>query len=99
MHTVVYAFDDFDMTVEKRVLSALDAEVICLKNLDSPESHDILGKADALVITLQKLTGASHGFDAALQNYQPPRRGPRQHRHPCRNRARHLGDQRAGLWR
>lgn len=58
MHTVVYAFDDFDMTVEKRVLSALDADIICLKTLDSPESHEILGKADALVIALQKITGA-----------------------------------------
>ena len=33
-------------------------EVICLKSLDSPESRDILHKADALVITLQKMTGA-----------------------------------------
>ncbi len=56
MHTVVYAFDDFDMIVERRVLSALDAEIVCLKNLDSPESHAALAKADALVITLQKLT-------------------------------------------
>ncbi len=58
MHTVVYAFDDFDMIVEKRILSALDADIICLKNLDSPESRAILGKADAVVITLQKMTAA-----------------------------------------
>ena len=56
MYTVVYAFDDFDMTVEQRVLGALDAEVICLKNMDSPESRAVLAKADALVITLQKIT-------------------------------------------
>ena len=56
MHTIVYAFDDFDMTVEKGVLGVLDADIICLKSLDAPESDAHLAQADALVITLQKLT-------------------------------------------
>lgn len=56
MHTVVYAFDDFDMVVEKPILSALDADVICLHELDSPHAQEVLAKADALVITLQKAT-------------------------------------------
>lgn len=56
MHTVVYAFDDFDMVVEKPILSALDADVICLHELDSPHAREVLAKADALVITLQKAT-------------------------------------------
>lgn len=55
-HIVVYAFDDFDMTVEKRALSALSADIICLHDLDSSQSRESLAKADALVIALQKIT-------------------------------------------
>ena len=55
-HTIVYASDEFDMTVEKRVLGALDADIICLHDLDSSQSREALAKADAVVITLQKMT-------------------------------------------
>jgi D-3-phosphoglycerate dehydrogenase len=56
MHTVVYTFDGFDMVPEKKVLSAIDVEMIPSHGVDSPESRAILAKADAIMIALEKIT-------------------------------------------
>lgn len=56
--TVVYAHQEYDMTVEQRVFSALDIEVIALSGLDAPGADAALSKADALVVTLQKVSAA-----------------------------------------
>ena len=56
MHTVVHAYDDFDMTVENAVFSGanLDIKLIPSHGVESPESREIIRTADALMITLQK---------------------------------------------
>lgn len=56
MHTVAYAYDEFDMAVEKRVLSAINAQLIPSHGVDSPQSREILRNADVLMIALQKVT-------------------------------------------
>ncbi len=56
MHTVVYAYDEFDMTVERRVLGQINADLIPSHGITSPESREVLRKADVLMITLQKVT-------------------------------------------
>ncbi|MCX6018378.1 MAG: C-terminal binding protein [Chloroflexi bacterium] len=56
MYTIVYAFDDFDMDVEKSVLSALPHQLIPSHGLESAASREILHDADALMVTLQRVT-------------------------------------------
>ena len=56
MYTIVYAFDDFDMDVEKSVLSALPHKLVPSHGLESAESRAVLREADALMVTLQRVT-------------------------------------------
>jgi len=58
MHTVVHAYDDFDMTVENAVFGGtdLDIKLVPSHGVESPESREIIRSADALMITLQKVT-------------------------------------------
>jgi len=56
MFTIAYAFDDFDMEVEKKVLSALPHRLAPTHGLDSAESRAALRDADALMVTLQRVT-------------------------------------------
>lgn len=57
MHTIVYTNDQFDMTVEKRVLAALDAKIVNSNGVSSAQSREVLRQADALVIALDQITG------------------------------------------
>lgn len=56
MYTIVYAFDDFDMDVEKSVLSTLPHKLVPSHGLESAESRAVLREADALMVTLQRVT-------------------------------------------
>lgn len=56
MFTIAYAFDDFDMEVERKVLSALPHRLAPTHGLDSAESRAALHDADALMVTLQRVT-------------------------------------------
>ena len=56
MHTVVYAYDGFDMTVEKQILNNNEFELVPSNGVDSPQSRAVLHQADALMITLQNAT-------------------------------------------
>lgn len=56
MPVVAYAFDDFDMVVERDILKAIDAELVPTHGLQTPESLALLKNADALMVTLQKVT-------------------------------------------
>ena len=51
------AFGD-DLAVERRVLSQIDAEVIHTGTLETPEALAALHAADALMVTLQKVTAS-----------------------------------------
>jgi D-3-phosphoglycerate dehydrogenase / 2-oxoglutarate reductase len=56
MPVVAYAFDDFDMAVERNILKVIDAELVPTHGLQTPESLALLSNADALMVTLQKVT-------------------------------------------
>jgi D-3-phosphoglycerate dehydrogenase len=45
-----------DIEIEKKILSQIDAEIIHSENLSSPEALDTVKTADAVMVTLQKVT-------------------------------------------
>ena len=52
--TVVIAYPGFgDIRIEEEMLSAIDANVAHLSNLDTPASREIVEQAEALMVTLQ----------------------------------------------
>jgi D-3-phosphoglycerate dehydrogenase len=54
---VVIAYSGFgDLDVEKQVLRAIDAEIIHAGNLTSPQALAAVTQADALMVTLEKVT-------------------------------------------
>lgn len=55
---VVIAYTGFgDIELEKRILSEIDAEIIHTENLTSPAALEAVKSADAVMVTLQKVTG------------------------------------------
>jgi len=56
MHTVAYAYDEFDMVVERQILPSTDYELVPSHGVDSPESRAVLKGVDAIMIALQKMT-------------------------------------------
>ena len=58
MHTVVHAYDDFDLSIERGVFEGHEINFIPSHGVDSPSSREILRNADVLMITLQKATAA-----------------------------------------
>lgn len=58
---IVIAYMDFgdDFAVERKVLATLDPEIICTNgDLSSPETLGLLKEADAVLVTLQRVTPA-----------------------------------------
>ena len=56
MPTVVIAYGGFaDTNVERDVLGAINADVIHTGRLDTPEAQDAAARADALMVTIQKV--------------------------------------------
>ncbi len=54
--TVVIAYEGFgDILLEQEVLSAIDANVVHSKSLDTPEAIESVKQADALMVTIQKV--------------------------------------------
>src|SRR5437762_2874420 len=53
---IVCAPDLGDTTIERRIFDGLDAELLPVKDLDSPESRRVLRQADVLMIALQKVS-------------------------------------------
>ena len=54
---VVIAYTGFgDIEIEKKILSEIDAEIIHSENLSSPEALEAVKSADAVMVTLQKVT-------------------------------------------
>ena len=52
--TVVIAYPGFgDIRIEEEMLSAIDANVVHLSNLDTPASREIVEQAEALMVTVQ----------------------------------------------
>lgn len=63
---VAIAYDEFpDITVEQEVLQAIDAQVLHIRNLSTPEALATARRADALMVTIQQvsadlLSGMAH---------------------------------------
>lgn len=54
---VMIAYTGFgDIEIEKKILSQIDAEIIHSENLSSPEALEAVKSADAVMVTLQKVT-------------------------------------------
>ena len=57
--TVVIAYEGFgDIRLEQDVLSAVNANVVHTKSLDTPEAIERIKQADALMVTIQKVPAA-----------------------------------------
>ena len=55
---VVIAYTGFgDIELEKKILSQIDVEIIHSENLSSPEALEAVKDADAVIVTLQRVTG------------------------------------------
>ena len=55
---VVIAYTGFgDIELEKKILSQIDAEVVHSENLRSPEALEAVKDADAVMVTLERVTG------------------------------------------
>jgi D-3-phosphoglycerate dehydrogenase len=56
--TVIVAYGFPDAEVEREVLSSVDAEVVQIESLSSPQARTLLRDADALMVTLQPVPAA-----------------------------------------
>lgn len=55
---VVIAYTGFgDIELEKKILSQIDVEIVHSENLSSPEALEAVKDADAVIVTLQRVTG------------------------------------------
>ena len=55
---VVIAYAGFgDIELEKKILNQIDVEIIHSENLSSPEALEAVKDADAVIVTLQRVTG------------------------------------------
>lgn len=56
MACIVYVSAFEDMTLEKKIFEGLDATLLAVPDLHSPESREIMRQADVLIVTLHKVT-------------------------------------------
>ncbi len=55
MPTVVIAYNFPNIDIEQRIIGATGAEIIHTRTLDTPEAQEIASRADALMVTIEKV--------------------------------------------